>query len=309
MQQKLVKTTGLTLFLALAGCPQEAAECEWTIVNSTGFEITELTVSEDLGGVITTFEVLADGETLPHGEDVNVFVTGGGAVFDLNATDIDGDTYAIGGANICVDGEALLTSLTLEDLTGIGGGAQPCEWFITNSTGFEFESFYARQDGEMDWGADLLAGYTVLDGESFSLLVDPGPYWDLQAEDVDGDTYTKLAENFCADGEDLSTTFTFDDIDSNTPPPEPCEWTITNNTGFEFWFFYAREEGASDWGPDRLGYYTLLDGESFSFMVDAGPYWDLQAEDLDGDTYTKLAEDFCLDGEDLSTTFTIYDID
>ena len=68
-------------------------------------------------------------------------------------------------------------------------------------------------------------------------------------------------------------------------------------------------EGTTDWGSDLLGMYTVLDGESFSFIVDAGPYWDLQAEDVDGDTYTKLADDFCLDGEDLFTTFTIYDID
>jgi hypothetical protein len=99
---------------------------------------------------------------------------------------------------------------------------------------------------------------------------------------------------------------------------DDCTWTITNDLedGGDTWdilFVRLRANGETAWLDDELGNDTLAFGESFDIVIAATtadePQWDIQAEDEDADTYTRLNDNWCADGEDLSTTFTLADID
>lgn len=92
------------------------------------------------------------------------------------------------------------------------------------------------------------------------------------------------------------------------PAASDCEWTVTNDTGFEIETMELSDSETDDWGADLLGADTVPDGETSSFTVEAGT-WDLRATDVDGDTYTLLAVETCVGGEALATTITVADID
>ena len=99
--------------------------------------------------------------------------------------------------------------------------------------------------------------------------------------------------------------------------PDDCVWTVTNDiddgegTTYDIVFLNLRLSGETAWGDDLLGSEILAFGDTFAFDVIAtdGDTWDLQAEDVDGDLYTKANENWCANGEALSTTFTLSDID
>lgn len=87
-----------------------------------------------------------------------------------------------------------------------------------------------------------------------------------------------------------------------------CDWTVTNGTGYEITTIEISDSETDEWGADLLGSDTLPDGESYDFVAEAAT-WDLRATDVDGDTYTLMAVETCIDGEALATTITAADLD
>jgi hypothetical protein len=69
--------------------------------------------------------------------------------------------------------------------------------------------------------------------------------------------------------------------------------TIVNDTGYTVYYVYISQITSDTWGVDRLDSDKILsDGESVTLPL---PYplnvvnrYDIQLEDLDGDTYTKM---------------------
>ncbi|HRY61820.1 MAG TPA: hypothetical protein P5266_06430, partial [Candidatus Fermentibacter sp.] len=51
-------------------------------------------------------------------------------------------------------------------------------------------------------------------------------------------------------------------------------------------YAYCNPSSTSDWGSDRLGSSTIVPGDSYTFYVPAGDYYDIYCQDEDGDTYT-----------------------
>jgi hypothetical protein len=92
---------------------------------------------------------------------------------------------------------------------------------------------------------------------------------------------------------------------------------ISNETGYDISFIYISYTASDDWGGDWLGEDILADGETVVF--DMSDYnwdtelFDIQLEDVDGDTYTFIG----MDAEDYSDpslnenvfTVTLSDLD
>ena len=210
MNQKIVSAVlTVTALVGLTGCPTNVP-CDLTVVNATGFEMVEISVTERSGSDSSTFEILGT-VPLPDGDDVMTPVLAGSTI-DISAVDVEGDNYEILNAEACLNGEPLVTTITIDDLVEVK--AQDCEWTITNDTGFEVFFVYARPEGTEEWGVDRLGAETLANGASFSFTVAPGVAYDVRVEDNENDTYTRLNDNTCVDGEPLATTFTLDDLDT-----------------------------------------------------------------------------------------------
>ena len=87
-----------------------------------------------------------------------------------------------------------------------------------------------------------------------------------------------------------------------------CDWTVTNDTGYEIVTIEITDSETDTWGADLLGSDTLPDGESYDLLVEPAT-WDLRATNVDGDTYTLIGDQTCIDGEALATTITLADLD
>ncbi len=91
---------------------------------------------------------------------------------------------------------------------------------------------------------------------------------------------------------------------------------ITNDTGYDIYFVYISESSDDAWGEDMLGSEIMYDGDVYEFDVSDLAWetdlFDIQLEDVDGDTYTFVD----VDGEDYGTgsdenvfTVTLSDLD
>lgn len=82
---------------------------------------------------------------------------------------------------------------------------------------------------------------------------------------------------------------------------------VTNDTGYDIFYLYVSHTDASDWGDDVLGNQVLSDGDSFRIDLEDYPssIFDIHAEDVDGDTYTRWSVD--VEVEDV--TLTLSDLD
>lgn len=73
---------------------------------------------------------------------------------------------------------------------------------------------------------------------------------------------------------------------------------ITNDTGYDVYFVYISESSDDSFGEDWLGSDIMYDGDTYEFDVSdlnwETELFDIQLEDVDGDTYTF----FGVDGEE-----------
>jgi hypothetical protein len=82
---------------------------------------------------------------------------------------------------------------------------------------------------------------------------------------------------------------------------------VTNKTGFDIYYLYVSPGKAKTWEEDVLGKDVLKNGQTVRVTVNGAKseYFDIRAEDEDGDTYTLWNVD--ISARDV--TFTLGDLD
>ena len=100
-------------------------------------------------------------------------------------------------------------------LSGCPAGVDDCTLTVTNDTGFEWTALYVSDTSLSAWGANLLdVNLAASDSAVVIVAQNSGSTYDAQAIDVDGDTYSVYAFDFCASGEDLSLSIDLGDLDT-----------------------------------------------------------------------------------------------
>lgn len=123
-------------------------------------------------------------------------------------------------------------------------------------------------------------------GDEITIELDEENTYDIMITDEDGDTYTLWLVDIDEDGYEWEVTL--DDLDWAT---EEVTITVENGLGsWDIWYLYGCTSDADDWGEDQLGSEILAPGESATFTVQSGDWYDFLAEDEDGDTYVILDE-------------------
>jgi hypothetical protein len=140
------------------------------------------------------------------------------------------------------------------------------------------------------WGENRLDG--VLEpGDEVTIVLDEAGSYDIMVTDEDGDTYTMWLVDVGDNGYEWEVTL--DDLDWAT---EDVTITVENGLGsWDIWYLYGCTSESDDWGNDQLGSDVLAPGESATFTVQSGDWYDFMAEDEDGDTYVIL--DQYIDGD------------
>jgi hypothetical protein len=135
------------------------------------------------------------------------------------------------------------------------------------------------------WGDNRLED--ILEpGDEIVIELDEADTYDIMITDEDGDTYTMWLVDIDEDGYEWEVTL--EDLDWAT---EDVTITIENGLGsWDIWYVYGCTSDADDWGEDHLGSEILAPGETVSFTVQSGDWYDFLAEDEDGDTYVILDE-------------------
>ena len=82
---------------------------------------------------------------------------------------------------------------------------------------------------------------------------------------------------------------------------------VTNNTGYDIYYLYISNENSKSWEEDVLGTDILYNGQTVRVKIRNADseYFDIRAEDEDGDTYTRWQVDI----EISDVTFTLGDLD
>ena len=164
---------------------------------------------------------------------------------------------------------------------------------ITNDTGsYSFYYVYISPATADSWGDDWLgSSETISPGTTRSFQVSNGTY-DVMVEDEDGDTYTfwnvgvSGTVYMSVDLSDLGEQTWGSGTTTTTSSTGNAPITIENDLGsWTIWYVYG-DPSDSPWGEDRLGSELLDPGESFTFYVPAGDYYDFKCVDEDDDTYT-----------------------
>ena len=135
------------------------------------------------------------------------------------------------------------------------------------------------------WGENRL-DETLEPGDEVTIVLDEENTYDIMVTDEDGDTYTMWLVDIDEDGFEWEVTL--EDLDWAT---EEVTITVENGLGsWDIWYLYGCTSEAEDWGEDKLGSEVLAPGESATFTVQSGDWYDFLAEDEDGDTYVILDE-------------------
>ena len=132
------------------------------------------------------------------------------------------------------------------------------------------------------WG-DNRIDEPLRDGEEVTIVLDGANTYDIMIIDEDGDSYTLWGVEIDADGYEWAVTL--DDGDWNT---DGVETTVTINNelgGWTLWYGYCSLSSDDNWGDDRFGSELLEPGESISFEVMSGDYYDFKCIDEDDDEY------------------------
>lgn len=162
---------------------------------------------------------------------------------------------------------------------------------ITNDTGsYDFWFVKISPSSSDSWGDDWLGETEVISpGSTRTFQVNNGTY-DIMIEDEDRDTYTFW--NVAVTGTlnmvvDLSHLGEQDwGSDASISSGNMAPITIENDLGsWTIWYVYG-DPSDSPWGEDRLGSDLLQPGETMTFYVPSGNYYDFRCIDEDDDSYT-----------------------
>ncbi len=170
---------------------------------------------------------------------------------------------------------------------------------ITNDTGsWDIYYAYISPSTSDEWGSDWLGSEIMSVGETWEFPVTNGT-WDIKLVDEDGDEYILYdvpvsgTWSWYVTLDDLgeyyysSSTTVIDDKTGVTTGGGSAPVTIYNDLGsWTIYYAYCNPSSTSDWGSDRLGSSTIVPGDSYTFYVPAGDYYDIYCQDEDGDTYT-----------------------
>ncbi len=280
---KLWAAAVLVVFMAV-GCGVKKSAV--TIENALGeWDIKELSL-KDAAGVETVLEPLA--------ADTTVILQLAAGAYTLSATDSEGYEYSVAftvaeaplnvaiGFNNCLGFEETTTVADGVYWTGTGDG----HIRIVNTLG-DYAIYWVNiveAGGDIYWDStEYCQSVIVYEGEELNILLAPGTY-DIQIEDVDGDTYTRYAVEITR--ETYLWEVKIEDIDAaETVGEGSAPVTIVNDLGtYDIWYIYC-DLSNEPWGDDILGSEILAAGDSFTFYVNPGIY-DIKCEDVDGDTYT-----------------------
>ena len=192
---------------------------------------------------------------------------------------------------------------------------------VTNDTGYTIYYLYVSNEHSDEWEEDVLGTDVLSSGETVRVRINDAAseYFDIKAEDSDGETYTRWRVNVATQ----DVTFTLADLDtgsssssgvsgvrstSSTYTPSFDGYVeVTNATGYDIYYLYVSNNESSSWEEDVLGADILYDGQTVRVNVNdaASQYFDIKAEDEDGDTYTLWNVDISR----RDVTFTLADLD
>jgi hypothetical protein len=273
------------LVLLAAGCGAKTAV---TVENALGeWEITELSLKNPDGTEtpLTPMPLAAGGTmvlSLAPGE------------YTLSATDAEDYDYSVAFTVAAEDMTVKIgfnNSLGFEETISVADGVY---WSgtgaglisITNTLG-DYPIYWVsvvEAGGDLYWDStEYCQSIIVYEGETLNILIEPGTY-DIQIEDIDGDTYTRYGVEITREPYEWSVNL--DEMDAPADVPEgTAPVTIYNDLGdWSIWYIQC-DPTTSAWGDDRLGSEILAPGDEFTFYVAPGAY-DIRCEDEDGDTYT-----------------------
>lgn len=188
---------------------------------------------------------------------------------------------------------------------------------ITNNTGsWDIYYAYISPSTSDEWGSDWLGSEIMSVGEVWEFPVTNGT-WDIKLVDEDGDEY--ILYNVQVAGT-WRWSVTLDDLGENyyssaviddkggvvTGGSAPV--TVYNDLGsWTIYYIYCSPSASSDWGSDWLGSGVVSPGESYTFYVSGGDYYDIYCQDEDGDTYSLY--EVWIDGNGFYWSVDLGDID
>jgi len=296
MNWKILTAAMLVVFLAV-GCG--APKTTVTLHNSLGeWKITSLTLKGP-GDAETTLEAM-----LP---DAKVELQLAHGSYTLNATDEEGHRYRVA---FTVAAEAMTVKIdfvnslgfddTIEVLDGVyWSGSGDGYIRIVNNLG-DYPLYWVsvvEAGGDLYWDADeYCQSIIVYGGEELNILIAPGTY-DIQIEDIDGDTYTRYGIEVTRDvyswevGLDDLDDYTdlYPDVDEFTFNDGLAPITIHNNLGAWEIVSLQVDVFAIPAFEGMEFSEVIAPGESVDFRVNPGTY-DLRLTDEDGDTYTRSSQ-------------------
>lgn len=279
---KLWAAAVLVVFMAV-GCG--ARKTAVTVENALGeWKITSLTLKGP-GETETVLESMAAGGTV-------VLQLAPGS-YTLNATDEEGykykNTFTVAAEAMTVK-VAFRNSLGFEETVEVTdgvywSGAGDGHIQLTNSLG-DYAIYWVNiveAGGDLYWDStEYCQSIIVYGNEELNILIAPGTY-DIQIEDVDGDTYTRYGVEIGR--EPFAWSVSLVDMDGANMSEGTAPVTIYNGLGsWSIWYIMC-DLSSDPWGQDRLGSQILEVGNEFTFYVNPGMY-DIRCEDEDGDTYT-----------------------
>ncbi len=260
-----------------------------------------VTVMNDLGDYDISAVYIFPTTQASRGEDLQAadLAPGQSAVFqvlpgayNILVLDEDGDSYYY--ENVTVPAEGYTATVSLDDLNWehvhVGTGHYPLN--ITNNLSeYDFWYLYIDPTGT-EPTTEYMGSNIIFPGETITVWMEPGTY-DVQVWDDTDFSYT--FEGVTVADAAVTLPVTDADIDEARPAEQATTVTVRNDLGsWDIYYLYI-DRSDEPWGDDRLGSEILSPGESFTVEITTGT-WDMQAEDVDGDTYTLWQQEIGPEG-------------
>jgi len=155
--------------------------------------------------------------------------------------------------------------------------------------------------------SDNLLDFRLAPGEEFVFAARETTFYDIQIIDEDGESYTLLDEHIDEDG--FNWTVVAGDSDWNTASSGELT-TVTVENGLDkesLWYCFGTLSSSEEWGIDRLDWMVLEPGDSFSFKVESGYYYDFYARN--GNSGFYFAFDNYIDDKGFNWVISQHDLD
>lgn len=214
-----MRARSITLLLAavsmalVCGCFEKVP---LSVTNGLGdYDIHVIYISRSTDDVWGTNH-LPGTDILEPGRTAEVMVTAG--VYDIQATDEDGDTYTLN--DVKVDGDGFDWTVTIDQIDPVqvssSGGAPisgSCPVTLTNDLGsWDITGVYISPSDSDSWGENHIQGEILYPGDTYTAYVEQNTY-DIYLEDEDGDTYTRWGIYVGSNG--YTWEITLSDLDSS----------------------------------------------------------------------------------------------